>query len=203
MKSQDALKRLLNGNERFVENKQQIVVKSSSQRREELSDSQSPFAVILTCSDSRLPAEILFDQGLGDLFVVRVAGNVINPEVVGSVEFAVQSLGSNLVLVMGHTKCGAVTAALECTRDPSIRLSPGLSSIVDRIRPSIERVISSGGSRSDDDILDDGIAENTRVGVELLLQSSEILREKVNAGNLSILGASYSIESGKVSLLDN
>src|SRR5499427_5402697 len=137
-----ALRRLQHGNARFVANRRTKAM-TSPDRRAEVAENQQPFAVILGCSDARVPAEIVFDQGLGDLFVIRVAGNVVAPSGVGSVEFAVERFGVELVVVLGHTRCGAIDATLEALTRPGRAYSPGLRSIVDRVRPSIEGLLQT------------------------------------------------------------
>ena len=204
MTPREALERLLRGNQRFVDStERQIVGKSSRERRVELSAGQAPFAVIVTCADSRLPAEIIFDEGLGDLFVIRVAGNVISPEVVGSVEYAAAELGSALVVVMGHTQCGAVGAALASVSDPSIEFSTGLSSLVDRIRPSVEHTLQHTDSANGDDIVDAAVVDNTKASVRLLIESSDTLKSLAETESINIIGMLYSIDTGEVRVLQN
>lgn len=141
--SQEALERLQAGNQRFVSGVQSLSTLSSRARRSDLVAGQAPFAIILGCSDSRVPAEIVFDQGLGDLFVIRVAGNIVAPSLVGSVEFAADKFGTRLVVVLGHSHCGAIQATLEELERPSVNRSPNLHSIVDRIRPSVQGLLET------------------------------------------------------------
>src|SRR5690242_10500687 len=136
-----ALTRLQEGNRRFVSNQSGPVL-WNSQRRAELAAGQEPFAIVLGCSDSRVPAELVFDQGFGDLFVIRVAGNIVAPSQVGSVEFAASKFGTKLVVVLGHSGCGAITAAVEELLDGATNESRNLRSIVDRVRPSVAAVIA-------------------------------------------------------------
>src|SRR5687768_991800 len=134
----EALERLREGNRRFVSDARRSLPFSSRDRRNELAEGQEPFAIILGCSDSRVPAEIVFDQGLGDLFVIRVAGNIVAPSQIGSVEFAASRFGTRLVLVLGHSRCGVILATLDELQQATENRSRNLRSIVDRIRPSVE-----------------------------------------------------------------
>ena len=195
--SAEALERLAAGNRRFVAGESTIEDTLSSARRAELAAGQKPFAIILACSDSRVPVEMVFDQGLGDLFVIRVAGNIVAPSQVGSVEFAAAQLGAKLVVVLGHSNCGAVDATLkELEQEQELR-SPNLRAIVDRIRPAIE-------SLTDPDItLQDAVVANVHHSVSRLQHGSLILEQLVESGDLTIVGAEYSIESGEVNFLDD
>lgn len=195
----DALLRLQEGNRRFVAGTSNINVAISGARRAELIDSQTPVAVILACSDSRVPVELIFDQGLGDLFVIRVAGNIVAPSQVGSIEYAAAQLGTPLVIVLGHSNCGAVGATLtELVRNEEPQ-SPNLQAIVDRIRPAIEPLIEAQGEVS----LPEAVAANVRQSVEHLRHGSAILEALISVGKLTILGAEYSIETGEVGFLDD
>lgn len=192
----DALERLLEGNHRFVAGTSNIDEALSGARRAELVGGQSPFAVILACSDSRVPVELIFDQGLGDLFVIRVAGNVVAPSQIGSVEFAAAQLGTRLVVVLGHSNCGAVEATLKELAQDQQQRSPNLRAIVDRIRPAVESLMS------DDVSLQDAVAANVRQSVSQLQHGSKILEQLIETDELVIVGAEYSIESGEVTFLD-
>lgn len=191
----DALKRLRDGNRRFVAGTSDILSALGDARRAELVDGQSPFAVILACSDSRVPVELVFDQGLGELFVIRVAGNVVAPSQVGSVEFAASQLGARLVVVLGHSNCGAVDATLKELAQKQETRSPNLRSIVDRIRPAVESL--------DNPSLHDAVIANVRNSANRLQHGSQILEGMVESGELTIVGAEYSIESGEVRFLDD
>ena len=191
----DALKRLREGNRRFVAGTSEISGALGNARRAELVDGQSPFAVILACSDSRVPVELVFDQGLGELFVIRVAGNIVAPSQVGSVEFAASQLGARLVVVLGHSNCGAVDATLKELAQEQGTRSPNLRSIVDRIRPAVEGL--------DNPSLHDAVVANVRNSANRLQRGSEILEGMVESGELTIVGAEYSIESGEVAFLDD
>ncbi len=192
----DALERLREGNRRFVAGTSNIDEALSSARRAELVGGQNPFAVILACSDSRVPVELIFDQGLGDLFVIRVAGNIVAPSQIGSVEFAAAQLGTRLVVVLGHSNCGAVEATLKELAQDQQQRSPNLRAIVDRIRPAIESLMS------DDVSLNDAVAANVRQSVSQLQHGSQILEQMIETDELAIVGAEYSIESGEVTFLD-
>ena len=143
----EALARLQEGNRRFVSHVRGSDALLHGNRRAELTKIQEPFAIVLGCSDSRVPAEIVFDQGLGDLFVIRVAGNIVAPSQVGSVEFAAERFGTRLVVVLGHSDCGAILATIEELRRPTANQSRNLRSIVDRVRPSVEGLLATGAAR--------------------------------------------------------
>jgi len=193
----DALERLRDGNRRFVDgtiNKIELVTQA---KRSELAQGQSPFAVIVACSDSRVPVELIFDQGFGNLFVIRVAGNIVAPSQIGSVEFAAAQLGTKLVVVLGHSNCGAIDATLtELAREQS-RLSPNLRAIVDRIRPALEPLIDDNVS------LHEAVVANVRHSVSRLRHGSLLLEQLIERGDLTVVGAEYSIESGAVEFFDS
>ena len=191
----EALERLRDGNMRFARGSANNLLSISQARRAELVDGQTPFAVIVACSDSRVPVELLFDQGLGDLFVVRVAGNIVAPSQIGSVEFAAANLGTRLVVVLGHSNCGAVDAALGELSQEQEKRSPNLQSIVNRIRPALEVLENPS--------LNDAVAANVRNSVKQLRHGSEILEASIDSGELTVVGAEYSIESGVVDFFDD
>jgi carbonic anhydrase len=194
----DALARLREGNSRFVRGEGGAGTDAYTARRNELLTGQNPFAVVLGCSDSRVPAEIIFDQGMGDLFVIRVAGNIVASSQIGSVEFAVEKLGARLVVVLGHTRCGAVRAAIESIQQPGDPLSTHLQSIVDRIRPSIESLLSTD-SNVDRDALEQGATRgNVVASVDRLSGDSDVIANLVENNGLLVVGAEYSLESGEV-----
>jgi carbonic anhydrase len=194
----EALQRLRKGNRRFVEGKNDLARSIGEARRAELTEAQTPFAIILACSDSRVPVELIFDQGLGELFVIRVAGNVVAPSQIGSVEFAAAQLGTRLVVVLGHSNCGAVDATLkELTQGTETR-SPNLRSIVDLIRPAVEPLVQGKGPLS----LDEAVSANIRHSVACLRRGSDILEELIESDALNIVGAEYSIDSGVVEFFD-
>lgn len=183
----EALDKLRDGNARFVGGNSQGPGTDGA-FGDERAEGQTPFAIVLSCSDSRVPPEIIFDQGVGDLFVIRVAGNVVEPSLIGSVEYAASVLGTSLVVVLGHSNCGAVTAALGEVKAESSLRSPNLLAIVDSIRPSINSKQS----------LQEAITTNVAGSVKRLKQDSLVLNELVAKGDLAIVGAEYSIETGKV-----
>lgn len=197
----EALARLRDGNRRFV-----AEVRShgslSQTRRLEVVAAQAPFAIILGCSDSRVPAEIVFDQGLGDLFVIRVAGNIVAPSQVGSVEFAAERFGTRLVVVLGHSQCGAVQATLEELGRPTADQSQNLSAIVDRIRPAVEGVMEAGLGRDADVMMQHAVRANVRVSANHLRHGSAVLEQLIQRDGLLVVGAEYSLETGIVDFFD-
>ena len=197
----EALRRLREGNRRFVHDRTGDAATSPSRRRE-LVDSQEPFAIVLGCSDSRVPAEIVFDQGLGDLFVIRVAGNIVAPSQVGSVEFAAERFGTRLVVVLGHSQCGAILATLEQLGRPSGDQSRNLRSIVDRIRPSVSTLLATAEGRDRDELVRQAVRANIRASVDHLRHGSEVL-EQLGGEGLLVVGAEYSLETGLVDFFDD
>lgn len=195
-----ALQRLRDGNARFVAN--EISFKPHDLERLRLADGQDPFAVVLGCSDSRVPIELVFDQGLGDLFVIRVAGNVVAPSQIGSVEFAAQKFGTKLVVVLGHTRCGAIEATVDELMQPDEMQSRNIAAIVDRIRPSVVDLIESGEASNRKELMQKAVRENVRYSAEALSHGSEIIEELIANGDLLIVGAEYCIESGVVEFFD-
>lgn len=163
---------------------------------------QQPFAIILGCSDSRVPAEIVFDQGLGDLFVIRVAGNIVAPSQVGSVEFAAARYGTRLVVVLGHSQCGAILATLEALRDPTETHSRNLQAIVDRVRPSVEALFATDLKNHSEALVKEAVRANIRASVDHLRHGSQILEELIHDDGLLVVGAEYSLESGVVEFFD-
>ena len=198
----EALERLREGNRRFVSGGGGHNIVTSQTRRSELVAGQAPFAIILGCSDSRVPAEIVFDQGLGDLFVIRVAGNIVAPSLVGSIEFAAARFGTRLVVVLGHTMCGAVLATLEELERPSEGRSPNLHSIVDRIRPAVETLLETDLRQNPEALLRQAIRANIRASVNHLRHGSQILERLIQAEGLLVVAAEYSLETGVVDFFD-
>ncbi|MBI4550663.1 MAG: carbonic anhydrase [Candidatus Latescibacteria bacterium] len=190
MTADAALARLMDGNKRFVAG-QLTHPDQTRQRRESLAKSQTPFAVILSCSDSRVPPEIVFDAGLGNLFVVRVAGNVVDDVALGSIEYAVEHLGAPLVMVLGHERCGAVTAATQ-PGEPEAHIK----SLVQAIKPAVDAVKGQPG-----DLVDNAIAANVRLGVKQLGTSREILGKHLDEHKLTIVGARYDLDTGAVEIV--
>jgi len=202
IEAREALERLREGNRRFLAGVRSGDTLSSGARRDELAEGQEPFAIILGCSDSRVPAEIVFDQGLGDLFVIRVAGNIVAPSQIGSVEFAAGKFGTPLVVVLGHSRCGAVLATLDELRMPTEIQSPNLRSIVDRVRPSVEALLAAEPARDTDTLVRDAVRANVHVSVNHLRHGSEILEQLIRKERLLIVGAEYSLETGVVDFFD-
>jgi carbonic anhydrase len=174
----------------------------SHDRRAELAAGQQPFAIILGCSDSRVPAEIVFDQGLGDLFVIRVAGNIVAPSQVGSVEFAAARFGTRLVVVLGHSQCGAILATLEELRMPTANQSRNLRAIVDRVRPAVEGLFATSLSQDWDSLVKEAVRANIRASVNHLRHGSEILEQLIQQEGLRVVGAEYSLDTGVVDFFD-
>jgi len=201
LSAQQALERLKKGNQGFLtgDGKTQALVDEA--RRNQLVGGQEPFAIILGCSDARVPAEIVFDQGLGDLFVIRVAGNIVAPSQVGSIEFAAKEFGTPLVVVLGHSKCSAVAATLDSLDKTEDTYSRNLHSIVDRIRPAVEPLLNSPTRKTPEDFLMEAVNANIRASVEQLRKGSPILEELQQDG-LQIVGAKYSLKRGVVDFLD-
>ena len=197
---QEALKRLRAGNARFVAN--ELTLNISNVERAGLASGQAPFAVILGCSDSRVPTEVVFDQGLGDLFVIRVAGNIVAPSQIGSVEFATQKFGTQLVVVLGHTHCGAVEATIDELQQPAEKQSRNIAAIVSRIQPSVMDLLGRGDVTNREDLMRKAIRENVRFSVNSLRHGSEIIEELIGTGELLIVGAEYSLDTGIVEFLD-
>lgn len=199
---EEALRRLRAGNERFVANIRSVEAMDAQRRRAELVGGQRPFAIVLSCSDSRVPAEIVFDQGLGDLFVIRVAGNVVAPSLVGSVEFAATAFGSRLVVVMGHSSCGAVQATLDSLRGRASAPTDNIRDIVERVRPAVQSVLSAGADRDDDTVLREAVRANVRASANHLRHGSRLLEEMVREGEVSVVEAEYDLETGWVDFFD-
>jgi carbonic anhydrase len=200
--ARDALDRLREGNRRFAAGETAARSLSHVARRVALVSGQEPFAIILGCSDSRVPAELVFDQGFGDLFVIRVAGNVVAPSQVGSVEFAASRFGTRLVVVMGHSQCGAVMATLEELQGTATSQSKNLRSIVDRVRPSIETLMAARPDVNPAVLLHEAVRANVRASVNHLRHGSELLERLVQETGLVIVGAEYSLETGLVDFFD-
>ncbi len=198
----DALQRLREGNRRFVSNIRGSDAFVSHTRRVELTAGQQPFAIILGCSDSRVPAGIVFDQGLGDLFVIRVAGNIVAPSQVGSVEFAAARYGTRLVVVLGHSQCGAILATIEELRMPSERQSPNLHAIVDRVRPSVEGLLARAAGQAMEQLVQQAVRANIRASVHQLRHGSSVLEQLIEDEGVLIVGAEYSLETGVVEFFD-
>ena len=202
IRAREALRRLQEGNLRFVENVRSATTLTGHTRRGELVDGQEPFAVILGCSDSRVPVEIVFDQGLGELFVIRVAGNIVAPSQVGSVEFAAERFGTRLIVVLGHSQCGAIVTTLEELQRPTEIQSRNLSSIVDRIRPSVEGLLLTELKYGSDELVRQAVRANIRASANHLRHGSQMLEELIQTDELVVVGAEYSLETGIVDFFD-
>ena len=196
--AQEALTRLRDGNRRFVSSQST----SNQEYRASLVSGQEPFAIVLGCSDSRVPAELVFDQGFGDLFVIRVAGNIVAPSQVGSVEFAAARFGTRLVIVMGHSQCGAITATLEELSGRAETSSRNLRSIVARVRPSVEAVLSGQPAADLSVLMPAAIRANVRASANHLRHGSELLERLIEEEGLLVVGAEYSLETGIVTFFD-
>ena len=196
-----ALERLRTGNRRFAAGAPRRDRAATGALLSELAEGQEPAAVILGCSDSRVPVEIVFDQNLGDLFVIRVAGNIVAPSQIGSVEFAAERFGTRLVVVLGHTRCGAVEATLEELRRAKKAQSPNLRSIVARIRPAVAEMLAEPG-RDPDALMRDAVRANVRAAATRLRQGSRILERLIRTQRLLVVGAEYSLETGAVEFFD-
>ena len=197
-----ALERLRDGNRRFVANRTTADPLASEKRRTELVAGQEPFAIVLGCSDSRVPAELVFDQGFGDLFVIRVAGNIVAPSQIGSVEFAAARFGTRLVVVLGHSQCGAVVATLEELLGKASTESKNLRSIVDRVRPAVEDLLAGPHTDDPDALVREAVLANVRASVHQLRQGSELLERLIETDDLLVVGAKYSLASGVVDFFD-
>jgi carbonic anhydrase len=200
--AREALERLREGNRRFVAGLRSDAMLTSPMRRTELVAEQAPFAIILGCSDSRVPAEIVFDQGLGDLFVIRVAGNIVAPSQIGSVEFAAERFGTRLVVVLGHSMCGAILATLEELGRPTEDQSPNLRSIVSRIRPSVEMLLATELRHDPEALLQHAVRANIHASANHLRYGSAVLEQLIETAGLLVVGAEYSLETGVVEFFD-
>jgi carbonic anhydrase len=200
--AREALERLREGNLRFAANVRGSDAFVSHTRRVELASGQQPFAIILGCSDSRVPAEIVFDQGLGDLFVIRVAGNIVAPSQVGSVEFAAARYCTRLVVVLGHSQCGAILATLEELRTPTENQSHNLRAIVDRVRPSVEGLFATALRHDSEALVNEAVRANIRASVNHLRHGSQVLEELIQSQGLLVVGAEYSLDTGVVDFFD-
>ena len=201
--AREALERLKDGNRRFASNVRGAEAFNGHDRRAELAMRQEPFAIILGCSDSRVPAELVFDQGLGDLFVIRVAGNIVAPSQVGSVEFAAARFDTRLVVVLGHSQCGAILATLEELTRPRENQSRNLMSIVDRVRPSVESLMATDLAGDHDALVREAVRANIRASVDHLRHGSELLENLIQNEGLLVTGAEYSLDTGVVEFFES
>ncbi len=198
----EALEHLREGNRRFVSDGRRREVVTNQVRRGELATGQEPFAIILGCSDSRVPVEIVFDQGLGDLFVVRVAGNIVTPSQIGSVEFATMLFGTRLVVVLGHSRCGAVMATLDALQQPVDSRSPNVDSIVEHIRPSVEPLLAAAPRHDANALVQRAVRANISASANHLRHESEFLEPMIERDDLLVVGAEYSLDTGLVDFFD-
>lgn len=195
-----ALQRLREGNLRFVQNVRSVDTLLSQTARAALVGAQAPFAIVVGCSDSRGPAELVFDQGLGDLFVARVAGNVVCPSVLGSVEFAVAAYDTPLVVVMGHSRCGAIRAAFDAFHGGGPPPPAHVAVVLDRVRPAVDAAACEGASRAA--VLAEATRINVRNALEALRRGGDFLEERIASGRLAVVGAEYALETGRVDFFD-
>jgi carbonic anhydrase len=202
LSAHEALIRLREGNARFIADVRSVTSIASFMRRGELADAQAPVAIVLGCADSRVPAEIVFDQGLGDLFVIRVAGNIVAPSQVGSVEFAASRYGTPLVVVLGHSQCGAVAATIEDIRSGAPNPSSNLRSIVDRIRPSVEGLFATELAKDERALTAQAVRANVRASTNHLRHGSPLLEKLIQEEGFLVVGAEYALDSGKVEFFD-
>jgi carbonic anhydrase len=200
--ARQALERLREGNRRFAAGVRSLDSLASQTRRADLLAGQQPFAIILGCSDSRVPAELVFDQGLGDLFVIRVAGNIVAPSLVGSVEFAAARFGTRLVVVLGHSQCGAIQATLEELLEPGEPHSPNLRAIVERVRPSVEGLLATELRNDTRALMQQAVRANIRASADHMRHGSAVLEQLIREDGLLIVGAEYSLETGEVEFFD-
>ncbi|MDB4662863.1 carbonic anhydrase [Verrucomicrobiales bacterium] len=198
----EALNRLREGNRRYALDLTENESVSGRMKRYELADGQQPFAIILGCSDSRVPVELIFDQGLGDLFVIRVAGNIVAPSQIGSVEFAASQFGTQLVVVLGHSKCGAIQATLDEIRRPTENQSKNLKSIVNRIGPALSDLVNEHSPAPTDEVFEQAVRANIRSSVYHLSHGSEIIETMQKDGELLVVGAEYNLKTGRVEFFD-
>jgi carbonic anhydrase len=199
VKAEEALRRLCDGNRRFSADT--AARRMLAIRPADTAGAQQPFAIILGCSDARVPAEIIFDQGLGDLFVIRIAGNIVAPSQIGSIEFAATKFGTRLVVVLGHSQCGAVLAAVDELQIPAAARSRNLNTIVDFVRPSVEAAIAACGTEQRDAVVARAVRENIRRSVEHLRHGSRVLENLIDTDGLRIVGAEYALETGRVEFI--
>jgi carbonic anhydrase len=199
----DALERLRKGNRRFVSDEVSEDTITSREHHAGAATPQNPFAIILACSDSRVPTELIFDRGIGDLFVIRVAGNVVASSQIGSIEYAAKQFGTRLVVVLGHSNCGAIIATLQELGLKDSHRSPNLRAIVDRIRPALEPILTDDSDVDDEAVINDCVRANVRASVQQLQNGSLILEQLIDTGDLQVVGAQYSIETGIIEFFED
>jgi len=199
----EALQRLKRGNQRYADDLGGHRALNPQERRSSLTAGQEPFAIILGCSDSRVPAEMVFDQGLGDLFVIRVAGNIVAPSQVDSVEFAAERFGTRLVVVLGHSNCGAIEATIEELGRPKTEQSRRLHSIVKRVRPTVEALLQTELRNDPQALIHHAVKANVRSSVNQLCSGSALLEQLIRDDGLMVVGAEYSLQTGLVEFFDD
>jgi carbonic anhydrase len=198
MTAAEALTELMAGNKRFVQSINDSCVQRTPDRRMEVAEGQNPFAVILACADSRVSPEIIFDQWIGDLFVVRVAGNIVSPAnygILGSIEYGVKALGVHLIMVLGHSRCGAVEGAIK-TLQAGTTYPGAIADIIKAIQPSVEKAKGEPG-----DLLQNAILENVRLGISTLNHLDPVIAPMVKAGKVKVVGGTYDLVSGEVTFV--
>ena len=195
----EALQRLLDGNKRYVESRMNACAESNGAARQKLAASQKPYAIILSCSDSRVPPEIIFDKGLGEIFVVRVAGNVPDPVVLGSIEYGTEHLGSPLVMVLGHKRCGAVSAAVDAKGKPE----GNIGAIIRNIAPAVKQARNSRKGKDKAELVETAIDENINLVAAKIVKQSPLIKKLVGQGKLKIVAAKYDLDDGKVTLMES
>lgn len=200
--AQEAFSRLREGNQRYAADLRSLDTFASQSQRSQLANGQEPFAIVLGCSDSRVPAEMVFDQGLGSLFVIRVAGNIVAASQIGSVEFAAARYGTPLVIVLGHSRCGVILTALQELQQPTENQSLNLRSIVSRVRPSVAALLETGLHTDPDALVRHSVRANVRTSVHQLSHSSPVLEDMIRKGELAVVGAEYCLESGVVDFFE-
>lgn len=201
--AKEALENLREGNRRFVNDEVSAETLASREHRAGAAEPQQPFAIVLACSDSRVPTELIFDRGIGELFVIRVAGNIVAPSQIGSIEFAASQFGTKLVVVLGHSNCGAITATLQELALKEAHRSPNLRAIVDRIKPAVEPAIAVDDDINDVGVVNRCIRANVEASVQGLRHGSLILEQLIDADELCVVGAQYSIETGIVEFFED
>ena len=192
----EAIKRLMDGNERYTESNMTACLQTTKETRKILSKGQKPYAVILSCSDSRVPPEIVFDKTFGEIFVIRVAGNVPDPIVLGSIEYAIEHFGSPLIMVLGHQRCGAVTASVDAHGKPE----GNIGAIIKAITPSVKKARQEAKGKSKEELVEKVVDYNIHLAAENILKQSPMIRHMVAKGKVKIVKAKYDLDDGKVTL---
>jgi carbonic anhydrase len=200
--AREALGQLRSGNRRFAAGLSEVDPRGAREKRAQLASGQRPWAIVLGCSDSRVPVEMVFDQGPGALFVVRVAGNIVAPTQMGSIELAADRFGTRLIVVLGHSRCGAVTAAVDDLRRQGKEMSPDLRSVVDLVKASAASLMTPGHEDDRDALIASAVRANVNASVSRLRTGSVMLANLASTDGLAVVGAEYSLESGLVDFFD-